>query len=73
MLNNEILLGDGKVRVQVSMDLMVFRPLEGQVLTGKIKHQTRNGIFVCLGDNLVNMVVPAPQNLREGSFWNEKS
>ena len=53
--------------------MLVFRPQVGEVLRGKIKLQSRNGMIVTMGDNLINMVVPASQGFRSDCFWDEAS
>ena len=53
--------------------MLVFKPHQGEVIVGKIKSQDNLGITVTLGDNLVNVTIPAPTGLMRGSVFNPQT
>lgn len=45
----QIFAGDGGVYIRASFRLVIFRPFEGEILVGKVKQSTKEGIMVSLG------------------------
>ena len=70
--NQVIINGTAQVKVEVEVDLLIFKPHPGEVILGKIKSQDNLGIQLTLGEDLVNVMVPAHALMR-GSVFNPQT
>jgi DNA-directed RNA polymerase subunit E'/Rpb7 len=61
---------DGAAYFRVRFRLVVFRPFVGEILVGRLRACTRNGIHVSLGDFFEDVFIPE-HALQEPSFFND--
>ncbi|KAL6071679.1 DNA-directed RNA polymerase III subunit RPC8 [Balamuthia mandrillaris] len=61
--------GDGSAHTKVTFRMVVFRPFRGEVIVGKLRHSTPDGITVSLGF-FEDVFIPK-EELQEPSFYDK--
>ncbi|KJE97932.1 hypothetical protein CAOG_07999 [Capsaspora owczarzaki ATCC 30864] len=64
-----IVSSDGSTRTEVVFRLIVFRPFEGEVVSGTIRRSIPSGIIVNIGTFFDDVFIPA-ENLQPGTIFN---
>jgi DNA-directed RNA polymerase subunit RpoE len=61
---------DGAAYFKVEFRVVVFRPFVGEVITGKLRTCSKEGLYISLGDFFDDVFVPE-HALQEPSFFND--
>ena len=70
VLNGKLMYGSGMANFTVTFTLILFRPLKGELMVGKIIESTKNGLKLSL-DFFEDVYVPS-YLLYKNSNWNEE-
>eukprot|EP00038_Savillea_parva_P030044 m.75108 g.75108 ORF g.75108 m.75108 type:complete len:197 (+) comp8967_c0_seq2:256-846(+) len=62
--------GDGAAQVRVSFRMVVFRPLSGEILQGRIRSCSEKGLFVTMGF-FEDIVIP-PEEMQPDTYFDKK-